>query len=164
MWDRSTAGPSEGIRTLYIPYSYWWRTIYIPCGGSRVVMRGCWVSGHWPVVLQFLSVAFNEQSNFILTSYVSTRECYNVWKELQKVDGTFGDFCQWEELKKGIEEDGADCYTKMKYWKKTWLINTVKLLSDYSCLWLFCSIFRCWQLLTVWHVLWQHLLRPSTCS
>jgi len=34
-----------------------------------------------------------------------------------------------EELKKGIEEDGADCYTKMKYWKKTWLINTVKLLS-----------------------------------
>jgi len=39
-----------------------------------------------------------------------------------------------EELKKGIEEDGADGYTKMKYWKKTWLINTVKLLSDYSCL------------------------------
>ena len=45
-----------------------------------------------------------------------------------------------EELK-WIEEDGADCYTKMKYWKKTWLINTVKILSDYSCLWLFCSIF-----------------------
>jgi len=24
-----------------------------------------------------------------------------------------------EELKKGIEEDGAYCYTKIKYWKKT---------------------------------------------
>ena len=34
------------------------------------------------------------------------------------------------ELKKGIEEDAADSYTKMKYSTKTWLINTVKLLSD----------------------------------
>jgi len=33
-----------------------------------------------------------------------------------------------EELKKGIEEDGADGYTKTKYWKETWLINTVELL------------------------------------
>jgi len=28
-----------------------------------------------------------------------------------------------EDLKKGIEEDGTDGYTKMKYRTKTWLIT-----------------------------------------
>jgi len=31
-------------------------------------------------------------------------------RKVQKVDGKFMDFYQWEDLKKGIEEDGADGY------------------------------------------------------
>jgi len=36
----TSSSSTLGIRTLYIPYSYWGRTIYIPWRGSRLVMRG----------------------------------------------------------------------------------------------------------------------------
>jgi len=49
---------SKGIWTLYIPYLYWGRTIYIPCGGCwRACGRVSSLIREWSVVLQCLTVA-----------------------------------------------------------------------------------------------------------
>ena len=57
---RLTIASHYGIRTLYIPYSYWGRT-YIPCGG-RASSCVAALTREWSIVLQCPTVASRLQS------------------------------------------------------------------------------------------------------
>ena len=51
--------PGIGIRTLYIPYSCWGRTIYIPCGG-RASSCVAALTREWPAVVgQLVHIWYN---------------------------------------------------------------------------------------------------------